>query len=195
MVLYPALRQQTNGRVARQAIFFDKRVNLPKIGSHLSMADPEFPQPGAQAPSFTFLDADGGEWKTTALAGKAFVVYFYPRDDTPGCTKEACGFRDAHADFARQGVTVIGVSPDDDDSHRKFRQKHDLPFGLAADTSHAIARAYGAWGPKKFMGREYEGVRRISFLVDSQGRIAKIYPKVKPTEHAREILADLKNME
>ncbi len=155
------------------------------------------PQPiaiGETAPTFTFRDAAGRERNTADLAGNPHVVYFYPKDDTPGCTREACAFRDAAEVFSDRKVEIIGVSPDNDASHDKFRQKHNLPFGLAADTGNRIAKAYGVWGPKKFMGREYEGVHRITFLVDSGGKIAKVYPKVKPEEHPAEIAADLEKL-
>ncbi|MCC5835121.1 MAG: thioredoxin-dependent thiol peroxidase [Opitutales bacterium] len=146
---------------------------------------------GQAAPHFTFQDAQGTEHSTRGLLGNPWVVYFYPRDDTPGCTKEACGFRDRHPDFDAIGATVIGVSPDDDASHSKFRDKYNLPFGLAADTDSKIAESYGAWGPKKFMGRSYEGVHRVTFVIGKDGRIAEVFPKVKPVEHAEEVIRAL----
>lgn len=158
------------------------------------MSEPKLLAIGKTAPTFSYRDAGGGEHNTADLAGRPHVVYFYPKDDTPGCTREACAFRDAEEAFAARNVEIIGVSPDSDDSHDKFRRKHNLPFSLAADTDHRIAKAYGAWGPKKFMGREYEGVHRVTFLVDSAGKIAKVYPKVKPEEHPAEIAADLEKM-
>ena len=158
------------------------------------MSKPELLAAGAIAPNFNYRDFEGVERNTADLAGNPHVVYFYPKDDTPGCTREACAFRDAGPVFSGRKVEIIGVSPDSDASHEKFRLKHNLPFGLAADTDHSISKAYGAWGPKKFMGREYEGVHRVTFLVDSDGKIAKVYPKVKPLEHPVEIAADLENM-
>ncbi|HSM07772.1 MAG TPA: thioredoxin-dependent thiol peroxidase [Gemmatimonadota bacterium] len=143
------------------------------------------------APDFS-LESDGGD--TVRLAdqrGRRVVLYFYPKDDTSGCTKEACGFRDALPEFDARGAVVLGVSPDDVDSHEKFRDKYDLNFPLLADPDHSVAKAYGAWGKKKLYGREYEGILRSTFLIDPDGRIEKIYRKVKPAGHANEILAEL----
>lgn len=149
---------------------------------------------GASAPHFPYLEADGTVRNTNELAGQSYLVYFYPKDDTPGCTKEACAFRDQHEEFLRQKVTVIGVSPDDDASHATFRKKFNLPFALASDPDHAIADAYGVWGPKNFMGRQYDGVHRVTFVIDPHGRVARVYPKVKPEQHAHEILQDLPSL-
>lgn len=149
---------------------------------------------GQEAPHFKYQDARGKDRSTSELLGSPWVVYFYPRDDTPGCTKEACGFRDRHPDFDSVGASVIGVSPDDDKSHNKFREKYNLPFGLAADTDSVIAKAYGAWGPKKFMGRSYEGVHRVTFVIGKDGRIAEVFPKVKPVEHAEEVIRVLETL-
>lgn len=149
---------------------------------------------GEKAPGFSFTEADGTARNTGELLGRPYLVYFYPKDDTPGCTKEACAFRDNHPEFLARGTTVIGVSPDDEDSHDTFRRKFGLPFALASDTDHRIAKAFGAWGPKQFMGRRYEGVHRVSFLVDGTGRIGRVYPKVKPEHHAKEILRDLETL-
>jgi thioredoxin-dependent peroxiredoxin len=149
---------------------------------------------GETAPRFTFSEADGTVRTTDQLKGRPFVVYFYPKDDTPGCTTEACGFRDSWGEFTRLNVPVIGVSPDDDASHQKFRAKHNLPFALATDPDHAISQSFGVWGEKQYMGRRYEGVHRVTFLIDAQGRIAKVYPKVKPDQHARELLCDLSSL-
>ena len=146
---------------------------------------------GDIAPSFSFHNADGTSHSTDDLKGTTFVVYFYPRDDTPGCTKEACGFRDQWEKFQEAEVTVIGVSADSEESHNKFRNKYDLPFALAADEDKAIVQAYGTWGEKSMMGRTYQGIHRVTYLVDTDGRIAKVYPKVKPNEHAEQILQDL----
>jgi thioredoxin-dependent peroxiredoxin len=147
-------------------------------------------QPGSPAPDFVFKDAAGSLRHASELAGRPYLVYFYPKDDTPGCTKEACGFRDVFPQAESLGLTVIGVSADSDASHDKFRKKYNLPFALAADTDKRIAKAFGAWGPKSFMGKSYEGIHRVSFLVGPDGRIVKVYPKVKPEEHAAEVLAD-----
>jgi peroxiredoxin Q/BCP len=117
------------------------------------------------------------------------VLYFYPRADTPGCTKEACAFRDDYSAYEEAGVVILGVSPDTVKKQAKFKEKWDLPFPLIADPDHAIADAYGVWGPKKFMGREYEGVHRTTFIIDKKGNIKKVFENVKPAEHSQEILA------
>lgn len=146
---------------------------------------------GDVAPDFS-LSADGGDTVQLAdLRGRRVVLFFYPKDDTSGCTKEACGFRDALPEFDAQGAVVLGVSPDDVGSHEKFRDKYGLNFPLLADTDHSVAEAYGAWGKKKLYGREYEGVLRSTFVLDADGRIEKIYRNVKPAGHADLILADL----
>lgn len=144
---------------------------------------------GSTAPAFKANDAEGNSISLKDLRGQKVVLYFYPKDDTPGCTKEACSFRDGFAKFKRQGIKVIGVSPDKEASHQKFAAKYELPFTLLADTDKAIAEAYGVWGEKKFMGRTYMGVLRTTFLIDEKGKIKKIFEKVKPEEHASEVLA------
>ena len=143
---------------------------------------------GSTAPAFTTTDAAGNTVKLKNLRGKKVVLYFYPKDDTPGCTKEACSFRDAFSEFKRRGITILGVSPDKVSSHKKFSEKYKLPFTLLADTDHSIAEAYSSWGEKKFMGRTYLGVLRNTFLIDEQGKIKKILQKVKTEEHASEVL-------
>lgn len=145
---------------------------------------------GQPVPAFTYREADGNTRNTKDLIGSSYVVYFYPKDDTPGCTKEACGFRDQYQEFIDKNLTVIGVSPDSDDSHEKFRRKFNLPFPLASDPDHRIAKAFGAWGPKTFMGRDYEGVHRVTFLIDAGGHVSRVYPKVMPDQHAQQILQD-----
>lgn len=147
---------------------------------------------GARAPQFSTTDANGDKVSLKDLLGEKVVLYFYPKDDTPGCTKEACSFRDAFAKFKRRGIKVLGVSPDSETSHKKFAAKYKLPFTLLADTGHAIADAYGVYGEKKFMGRTYMGVIRTTFLIDEKGKIAKIFEKVKPEEHAEEVLEAFK---
>ena len=122
---------------------------------------------------------------------RSVILYFYPKDDTPGCTKEACAFRDAFADFTARGAVVLGVSADPVKSHDKFVQKFKLPFLLLADEDKRIVDAYGVWGEKTFMGRRYQGIHRVTFLIGGDGRIRKIWPKVKPDEHAAEVLAAL----
>jgi peroxiredoxin Q/BCP len=143
---------------------------------------------GSTAPAFTTTDTDGNTVKLKDLRGKKIVLYFYPKDDTPGCTKEACSFRDAFSDFKKKGITILGVSPDKQSAHQKFTEKYKLPFTLLSDTDHAIAEAYQSWGEKKFMGRTYLGVLRNTFLIDEKGKIKKIFEKVKPEEHASEVL-------
>jgi peroxiredoxin Q/BCP len=143
---------------------------------------------GTNAPAFKTTDADGETVSLKELRGRKVVLYFYPKDDTPGCTKEACSFRDAWAKFKKRGITVLGVSPDSEASHKKFETKYKLPFTLLADKDHAIADAYGVWGEKKFMGRTYMGVLRTTFLIDEKGKIKKVFEKVKPEDHASEVL-------
>jgi len=148
-------------------------------------------QPGDKAPAISLPDQDGRTRDLKALAGQWVLVYFYPRDDTPGCTVEACGLRDSASEYARAGITVLGISADSVKSHRRFADKHSLPFTLLADVDRTVIRAYGAWGPKKFMGREFDGILRISYLIDPVGKLARVYPKVKPAEHAAQVLADV----
>lgn len=146
---------------------------------------------GATAPDFE-LESDSGETvRLSDLRGSRVVVYFYPKDNTSGCTKEACGFRDHLPQFDEAGVAILGISPDSVASHEKFRAKHHLNFPLLADTDHAVAEAYGAWGKKKMYGREYEGILRSTFVIAPDGRVEKVYAKVKPAEHAEQLLGDL----
>ena len=144
---------------------------------------------GDKAPTFTAQTSGGGKVSLNEFLGRHVVLFFYPKDDTPGCTKEACAFRDEHAQFEEADAVVLGVSCDSVAKHDKFISKFDLPFLLLSDEDQTIVNAYGSWGPKKFMGKEYEGIHRISFLIDPQGKIQKIWPKVKPEEHAAEVLA------
>ena len=143
---------------------------------------------GTTAPAFKTKDANGESVSLKDFRGQKVVLYFYPKDDTPGCTKEACSFRDAFSKFKKQGIAVLGVSPDSEASHKKFTAKYKLPFTLLADTDRAIAEAYGVWGEKKFMGRTYMGVNRTTFLIDEKGKIKKVFEKVKPEEHGGEVL-------
>lgn len=143
---------------------------------------------GNAAPAFTATNTNGETIRLKDLRGKKVVLYFYPKDDTPGCTKEACSFRDSFAQFRKQGIEVIGVSTDSEASHKKFTAKYKLPFTLLADTDHSIADTYGVYGEKKFMGRTYMGVKRMTFLIDEKGKIRKVFEKVKPEEHAQEVL-------
>jgi peroxiredoxin Q/BCP len=143
---------------------------------------------GATAPAFKTTNTNGEPVSLKDLRGKKVVLYFYPKDDTPGCTKEACSFRDAYAKFKKRGITILGVSPDSEKAHQKFTAKYELPFTLLADTDHSIADAYGVYGEKKFMGRKYMGVHRTTFLIDEKGKIKKVFEKVKPEDHANEVL-------
>ena len=143
---------------------------------------------GTTAPAFKTKDDNGEDVSLKDFKGKKVVLYFYPKDDTPGCTKEACSFRDAYSKFKKQGIKLLGVSPDSEASHQKFITKYKLPFTLLADRDHAIAEAYGVWGEKKFMGRTYMGVLRTTFLIDEKGKIKKVFEKVKPEDHATEVL-------
>ena len=146
---------------------------------------------GKLAPDFE-LKSDAGETvKLSALRGRQVVIYFYPKDDTPGCTTQACGIRDAYEEFERVGAVVLGISPDSEKSHVKFRTKYELPFTLLADTDHAVAELYGVWGEKAYMGKKYKGVLRSTFVIDADGRVKKVMHKVKPATHTEDVLAAL----
>jgi peroxiredoxin Q/BCP len=146
---------------------------------------------GDPAPEFSAATNGSGTVSLAGLRGKNVILYFYPRDDTPGCTKEACAFRDHFAEFKKAGAVVLGVSTDPVKSHDKFAAKFKLPFTLLADEDKKIVTAYGVWGEKTFMGRKYQGTHRVTFLIGPDGRIKKIWTKVKPDEHAQEVLAAL----
>jgi peroxiredoxin Q/BCP len=146
---------------------------------------------GDLAPDFELATDGGGSIKLSDLLGKRVVLYFYPRDDTSGCTKQACGFRDHQAELAEQNAIVIGVSPDGVASHDRFRDKYDLNFPLLSDPDHVVAETYGAWGKKKMYGREYEGIIRSTFVIDAEGRIERVYSKVKAAENPQQVLGDL----
>jgi len=146
---------------------------------------------GQEAPDFELKSDSGETVKLSALRGKPVVLYFYPKDDTPGCTTQACGIRDAYGEFERAGAVVLGVSPDSEASHEKFRKKYDLPFTLLADTDHAVAEQYGVWGEKSYLGKTYMGVSRSTFVIADDGTVKKVFPKVKPAEHADDVLAVL----
>jgi thioredoxin-dependent peroxiredoxin len=148
-----------------------------------------------KAPDFTLADQNNALHSLTDYAGKWVVLYFYPKDDTPGCTTEACSFRDEYDYLQDQGIIVLGVSKDSVKSHAKFAEKFKLHFPLLSDETHEMIDAYGAWGLKKFMGREFMGTIRKTFIIDPSGNIAKEYPKVTPKEHIGEILKDLKELE
>jgi peroxiredoxin Q/BCP len=148
-------------------------------------------QPGDKAPAFTLPDQNGDPVKLSDLKGQTVVLYFYPRADTPGCTTQACGVRDRGPDYASAGARVIGVSPDEVDAVRKFAEKFDLDFTLLADADHAVAEAYGAWVEKSMYGKKYMGVQRATFLIDPEGKIAKVFPKVSPKTHDDVVLSAL----
>lgn len=149
------------------------------------------PTIGQKAPKFTLLDQKGEEHTLNQYLGKWVILYFYPKDDTPGCTLEACSFRNNFETFEKEGIVVLGVSTDPVKKHAKFVEKYSLPFTLLADEEKHVVETYGVWGPKKFMGREYMGTNRITFLIDPKGVIVKVYEKVKPDAHAEEILKDI----
>ena len=143
---------------------------------------------GEKAPPFRAQDQDGHEVSLSDFRGQKVVLYFYPKDDTPGCTKEACSFRDSWALFRRRKIAVLGVSADDEKSHKKFAEKYALPFVLLADSDKTIVKDYGVWGEKILYGRKFMGIRRVTYLIDEKGKIAAVWPKVKPDQHAEAIL-------
>jgi peroxiredoxin Q/BCP len=144
-----------------------------------------------RAPNFVLPSDEGKEMSLSSLKGKKVVLYFFPKDDTPGCTTEACGFRDLHGEFEKRGAVILGVSKDSVKRHQNFKKKYDLPFTLLADEAGEVISAYGSWGQKKFMGRTFDGILRTTVLIDPEGKIAKIYPKVSVSEHPGEVLEDL----
>lgn len=147
--------------------------------------------PGDSAPDFTLPQTGGDSVSLTGLRGRDVVLFFYPKDDTSGCTKEACGFRDRYTELLESGATILGVSPDSVSSHDRFASKFSLPFPLLADTDHRVAEAYGAWKERSMYGKKYMGIERSTFLIDKDGRIAKVWEKVKPEGHAEEVLETL----
>jgi peroxiredoxin Q/BCP len=148
-------------------------------------------KPGDPAPDFSAVATDGSTVSLAGLAGKHIILYFYPKDDTPGCTKEACAFRDAYGQFRKKGAVVLGVSTDSVKAHGKFTEKFKLPFPLLADEDKKIVQAYGVWGEKTFMGRKYLGTHRVTFHIGPDRNIAHIWLQVKPETHASEVLAAL----
>ena len=146
----------------------------------------------SMAPDFTLPDETGLERSLKDYRGKWVVLYFYPKDDTPGCTTEACNFRDDYSAYEKAGVTIIGVSKDSPNSHAKFNAKYQLPFSLLADVEHKVADQYGVWGRKKYMGKEYDGMFRTTYLIDPEGKIVKVFENVKPADHSAEVLAAIK---
>ena len=145
---------------------------------------------GINAPEFTLPDQEGKMHSLSDYKGKRVLLYFYPKDDTPGCTTEACNFRDGYDEFKKMGLVVFGVSKDSIKSHKKFAEKYSLPFPLLSDETGEVVEKYKSWGMKKFMGREYMGILRNSFLIDEAGKIAKVYESVKPADHSKEVKAD-----
>jgi peroxiredoxin Q/BCP len=154
-------------------------------------AGPAWPKEGSKAPDFKALAHDGTPVTLSDFRGRPVVLYFYPKDDTPGCTVEACGFRDTHAQFGRHKAVVLGVSPDSPRSHEKFRAKFKLPFTLLADERHELAEKYGAWREKSMYGKAFMGIARSTFVIDAGGTIVKVFTAVKPEGHDREVLASL----
>jgi thioredoxin-dependent peroxiredoxin len=150
--------------------------------------------PGIQAPDFALPDEDDKIRHLSDFRGRVIVLYFYPKDDTPGCTTEACNFRDNYSAYVNADVVILGVSPDSAQSHDKFKKKFTLPFPLLVDKEHKICQLYGVWGVKKFAGREFEGVLRTTILIDAKGKIIKIFKNVKPSEHSAEVLAEIKSL-
>ena len=146
---------------------------------------------GTSAPDFSLPADGGGEVSLSQYRGKKVVLYFYPKDDTPGCTTEACNFRDDFAAITAAGAVVLGVSPDTAQSHDKFKVKYNLPFALLSDREHEVADLYGAWGEKKMYGRTYMGIIRSTFIIDEEGVIVKVFPKVRPKNHSQEVLEAL----
>lgn len=146
---------------------------------------------GDIAPDFTAKNQDGKSLSLNGLRGKKVILYFYPKDDTPGCTAEACNLRDNYNELIRQGFEIIGVSPDDETSHTKFKNKYSLPFNLIADPGKSILKSYGAWGLKKMYGKEYEGVLRTTYIIDEEGKVVRVLQKVDTKNHTKQILSEL----
>ncbi len=146
---------------------------------------------GALAPDFTLVSDAGEPVTLSSLRGRPVVLFFYPKDDTPGCTRQACGIRDAWADFEAAGAEVLGVSILDEASKARFKEKHELPFTLLADPDHTVAEAYGVWVEKKNYGKTYHGIERTTFVIDAEGRVSKVMRRVKPDTHADDVLAAL----
>jgi peroxiredoxin Q/BCP len=145
-----------------------------------------------QVPDFELPDENGKLHKLSDYLGQYVLLYFYPKDDTPGCTTEACEFRDDYAEYDKAGVVILGVSPDSPKSHKKFKEKYNLPFVLLADEDHQVCEIYGVWGKKSMYGKEYYGVLRTTFLIDKEGKLVEIFEKVKPKGHSQQILSTLK---
>ena len=149
---------------------------------------------GIPAPDFELSDDTNTPRRLSSYRGKPVILYFYPKDDTPGCTKEACNFRDDYSAYEKAGIAILGVSPNTSRSHARFKTKYQLPFPLLADEDHKVSELYAAWGFKKFMGREYEGVLRTTYLIDAQGNIARVFENVRPAEHSAKLLEALRSL-
>jgi peroxiredoxin Q/BCP len=147
---------------------------------------------GQKAPDFTLPDENGETRSLSEFSGNHVLLYFYPKDDTPGCTTEACNFRDDYSQYQDNGVVILGVSPDSPSSHARFKAKYELPFTLLADEDHQVCELYKVWGPKKSFGKEYDGVHRTTYLIDPDGMILKVFQKVSPADHSAEVLKILK---
>ena len=150
---------------------------------------------GDKVPKFEINDANGNKVKSSDFKGKKHVIYFYPKDFTPGCTKEADEFSRDYKEFQKEGIEIIGISPDDVESHKKFCEKMGIKYQLLADVDKTVSEMFGVWGKKKFMGREYMGVIRSTFLVNEKGKIFKVFPKVKPAGHSKEVLEEFAKLE
>ena len=152
------------------------------------------PDVGDKAPAFNLEDQSGKPVKLSDFKGKTVVLYFYPKDDTPGCTREACAFRDEHSALRKAGAVVLGVSPDSGPSHARFAGKYKLPFPLLADSDHAVSEKYGAWGEKSLYGRKFMGITRSTFLIDASGKVARVWPKVKVDGHVDQVLEAIREI-
>jgi len=148
-----------------------------------------------KAPQFSLHDQEGNQVSLNDLLNKPLVLYFYPKDDTPGCTTEACGFRDDYTKYQDFNVEIVGISPDDVQSHQKFTNKYDLPFALLADEGHKVCESYGVWGKKKSFGREYDGVKRTTFLIDTDGIVRRVFEGVKPASHSEQVIEAIKQLD
>lgn len=146
---------------------------------------------GKPAPDFEATTDAGERVKLSDFRGKPVVLYFYPKNDTPGCTTQACGFRDAYSEFEQRGAVVLGVSPDDEASHARFKEKYELPFTLVADPEHSVAEKYGVWGEKNYAGKKYMGISRTTFVIDADGNVVKAMHNVKPDGHPQKVLEEL----
>ncbi len=164
---------------------------LDLMGIRLSSGDKPMIKENVKAPEFSLIDEKGAKVNLSDYKGKPVVLYFYPKDDTPGCTTEACNFRDNYSKYTEKDAVILGVSPDSEKSHAKFAEKHSLPFTLLVDEGHKVCELYGVWGKKKFMGKEYFGVMRTTFLIDKKGMVAKVFEGVKPATHSGEVLEAL----